>query len=96
MNRLPLLISYKLPRVGKDFVIKAAIAGSPSRLRQFCREHEIDAVFSSVFETAIGTQAALKLAVELSQLPTGRRSRCSQSQSRQKKSSCLSCEEAWF
>ena len=48
------------------FVIKAAIAGSPSRLRQFCREHEIDAVFSSVFETAIGRQAALKLAVELS------------------------------
>jgi len=48
------------------FVIKPAIAGSPSRLRQFCREHEIDAVFSSVFETAIGRQAALKLAVELS------------------------------
>jgi len=30
-------------QVGEDFVIKAAIAGSPSR--QFCREHEIDAVF---------------------------------------------------
>ena len=48
------------------FVIKAAIAGSPSRLRQFCREHEIDAVFSSVFETTIGRTAALKLAGELS------------------------------
>jgi len=48
-------------------VIKAAIAGSPSRLRQFCREHEIDAVFSSVFETV---HKLLKLAVELSQLPT--------------------------
>ena len=48
------------------FVIKAAIAGSPSRLRQFCHQHEIDAVFSSVFETIIGRQAALKLAVELS------------------------------
>lgn len=48
------------------FVIKAAIAGSPSRLRQFCRQHEIDAVFSSVFETPIGRKAALKLAVELS------------------------------
>ena len=48
------------------FVIKAAIAGSPSRLRQFCREHEIDAVFSSVFETTIGRKAALKLAGELS------------------------------
>jgi o-succinylbenzoate synthase len=48
------------------FVIKVAIAGSPRRLRQFCREHEIDAVFSSVFETAIGRQAALQLAAELS------------------------------
>ncbi len=46
------------------FVIKPCIAGSPSRLRQFCREHEIDAVFSSVFETAIGRLAALKLAAE--------------------------------
>ena len=48
------------------FVIKPAIAGSPSRLRQFCREHEIDAVFSSIFETAIGQQVALKLAREFS------------------------------
>ncbi|MDZ8055982.1 MAG: o-succinylbenzoate synthase [Aulosira sp. ZfuVER01] len=49
------------------FVIKPGIAGSPSRLRQFCRQHNIDAVFSSVFETAIGRQAALQLATELSQ-----------------------------
>ena len=48
------------------FVIKAAIAGSPKRLRQFCREHDIDAVFSSVFESAIARQAALQLAAELS------------------------------
>lgn len=48
------------------FVIKAAIAGSPKLLRQFCQQHQIDAVFSSVFETAIGRQAALKLAGELS------------------------------
>jgi O-succinylbenzoate synthase len=48
------------------FVIKAAIAGSPKRLRQFCQEHEIDVVFSSVFESAIARQAALQLAVELS------------------------------
>lgn len=48
------------------FVIKAAIAGSPQRLRQFCREHKIDTVFSSVFETTVGRQAALKLAAELS------------------------------
>ena len=50
---------------GGIFVIKAAIAGYPSRLRQFCREHDIDAVFSSVFETAIGRKAALNLACEL-------------------------------
>lgn len=48
------------------FVIKAAIAGSPKRLRQFCREHQIDVVFSSVFESAIARQAALQLAAELS------------------------------
>jgi O-succinylbenzoate synthase len=48
------------------FVIKVAIAGSPKRLRQLCQEHEIDMVFSSVFETAIAKQAALQLATELS------------------------------
>jgi o-succinylbenzoate synthase len=48
------------------FVIKPCIAGFPSRLRQFCQNYNIDAVFSSVFETAIGRQAALKLAAELS------------------------------
>lgn len=48
------------------FVIKAAIAGSPRRLREFCKQQEIDTVFSSVFETAIGRQAALTLASELS------------------------------
>ena len=48
------------------FVIKPSIAGSPKRLRQFCQAHKIDTVFSSVFETSVGRQAALKLAVELS------------------------------
>jgi O-succinylbenzoate synthase len=48
------------------FVIKAAIAGSPKRLRQFCQQHDIDAVFSSVFESAIARQSALQLAAELS------------------------------
>ncbi|MFN6517335.1 MAG: o-succinylbenzoate synthase [Nostoc sp. CreGUA01] len=48
------------------FVIKPGIIGSPSQLRKFCQQHEIDAVFSSVFETAIARQAALKLAAELS------------------------------
>lgn len=46
-------------------VIKPAIVGSPAKLRQFCQAHPIDAVFSSVFETAIGRQAGLLLAVEL-------------------------------
>ncbi|MBI4782318.1 MAG: o-succinylbenzoate synthase [Oscillatoriophycideae cyanobacterium NC_groundwater_1537_Pr4_S-0.65um_50_18] len=35
------------------FVIKAAIAGSPARLRQLCQTHPLDVVWSSVFETAI-------------------------------------------
>ncbi|NDJ16107.1 o-succinylbenzoate synthase [Myxacorys almedinensis A] len=48
------------------FVIKPAIAGSPARLRQFCQQHSIDAVFSSVFETAIAREAGLNLAAELS------------------------------
>ena len=48
------------------FVIKPAIAGSPKSLRQFCQTYQIDAVFSSVFETSIGRQAALNLASELS------------------------------
>lgn len=48
------------------FVIKPAIAGYPHKLRQFFKKHQIDAVFSSVFETAVGRQAALKLAIELS------------------------------
>ncbi|MBE9005074.1 o-succinylbenzoate synthase [Fortiea sp. LEGE XX443] len=50
----------------KIFVIKPGIVGSPLQLRQFCQQHEIDAVFSSVFETFIGRQAALNLTAELS------------------------------
>ncbi len=48
------------------FVIKPCIVGSPKRLRQFCQQHKIDAVFSSVFETEIGREAALNLATQLS------------------------------
>jgi O-succinylbenzoate synthase len=48
------------------FVVKIAIAGSPRQLRHFFQQHQIDAVFSSVFETSVGRQAALKLAMELS------------------------------
>jgi O-succinylbenzoate synthase len=48
------------------FVVKPAIAGSPKQLRQFCQQHPLDLVMSSVFETSVGKQAGLKLAVELS------------------------------
>jgi O-succinylbenzoate synthase len=48
------------------YIIKAAIAGSPRRLRDFCQQHEIDVVFSSVLESAIARQSALQLAAELS------------------------------
>jgi o-succinylbenzoate synthase len=51
------------------FVIKPAIAGSPSRLRRFCQSREIDIVFSTVFETEIGKRAALQLAAQLQTSP---------------------------
>lgn len=47
------------------FVIKPSIVGYPSLLRQFCQTYNIDAVFSSSFETEIGRNAALSLAAEL-------------------------------
>ena len=47
------------------FVVKSAIAGSPRKLRQFCHENPVRLVFSTVFETGIGRQAALNLAAEL-------------------------------
>ncbi|BAZ46218.1 mandelate racemase/muconate lactonizing protein [Chondrocystis sp. NIES-4102] len=47
------------------FVIKAAIMGFPSQLKEFCQSRELDCVFSSVFETNIGRNAVLKLAREL-------------------------------
>jgi O-succinylbenzoate synthase len=49
------------------FVVKPCIAGSVKSLRRFCQQHEVDLVFSSVFESKIGRQAALRLATELSQ-----------------------------
>jgi O-succinylbenzoate synthase len=48
------------------FVIKPAIVGSPTQLRQFCQTHPIDAVFSTAFETLIGRRSGLQLAAELS------------------------------
>jgi O-succinylbenzoate synthase len=47
------------------FVIKPCIVGSPFRLREFCQQNQLDVVFSSVFETNIGRQAALNLATEV-------------------------------
>lgn len=46
------------------YVIKPAIAGFPSRLRQFWVQSAIAAVFSSALETAVGRRAALQLATE--------------------------------
>lgn len=49
------------------FVVKPAIAGAPSQLRKFCQSHNLDLVFSSVFETAIGRDASLQLAQDVSE-----------------------------
>lgn len=37
-------------------VVKAAIAGSPQRLRRFCQNPDVDVVWSSVFETVVAQQ----------------------------------------
>lgn len=63
---LPQLQEFYLQGWQGIYVIKAAIMGFPSRLRQFCQNNTIDAVFSSVFETKIGRKAVLSLAAELS------------------------------
>ncbi|MEC4807132.1 MAG: o-succinylbenzoate synthase [Jaaginema sp. PMC 1079.18] len=47
------------------FIVKIAIAGFPQRLRQFCQNHSLNLVFSSVFETEIARNAAFHLAAEL-------------------------------
>ncbi|NEO87629.1 MAG: o-succinylbenzoate synthase [Spirulina sp. SIO3F2] len=47
------------------YVLKPAIAGFPDRLIEFCQQHPIDLVCSSVFETAIGRQGALRVAQQL-------------------------------
>jgi hypothetical protein len=43
-------------------VIKAAIAGYPQNLASFLAGKQIDAVFSSAFETEVGRKTALALA----------------------------------
>lgn len=50
-------------------VVKAAIVGSPRKLRQLCQQYRPDVVFSSVFETSIGRASALALAAELQTQP---------------------------
>jgi o-succinylbenzoate synthase len=50
---------------GGVYVIKAAIMGFPTRLRQFCQNHALDVVFSSVLETEVGREAVLKLIRQL-------------------------------
>ncbi|MGB3300438.1 MAG: o-succinylbenzoate synthase [Phormidesmis sp.] len=50
------------------YVIKAAIFGAPSQLKQFCIDCPIDVVISSVFETDIGRQALIDLTLELATL----------------------------
>ena len=52
------------------FIVKPAIAGSPSQLKQFYQTHALDVVFSSVFETAIGRDAVLTLAAETASSPS--------------------------
>ncbi len=47
------------------FVIKAAIAGFPSRLKELCNTLDLDVVFSTVFETEVGRSALLHLASEI-------------------------------
>ena len=49
------------------WVVKPAIAGWPDRLRHFWRRHSPPIIFSSVFETPIGRQAALALALDYAQ-----------------------------
>lgn len=46
-------------------VIKPAIAGFPSQVRQFCQQHALDVVVSSALETVVGQQAGLALATDI-------------------------------
>jgi O-succinylbenzoate synthase len=48
------------------YVIKPSLAGSPSRLLQLLEGYEVEAVFSSALETAVGARAALLFAARAS------------------------------
>lgn len=61
---------HQLQRVSQQgwqgvFVIKVSIMGFPSRLIKYCQQYSLDVVFSSVFETEVGSDAVLKLAQQL-------------------------------
>ncbi|MCG9891542.1 MAG: o-succinylbenzoate synthase [Thermosynechococcaceae cyanobacterium MS004] len=47
-------------------VVKPAIAGYPQALRDFLQNHAVNVAFSSVFETEVGRNAAIKLAQDCS------------------------------
>jgi o-succinylbenzoate synthase len=47
------------------YVIKPGIAGFPWRLAEFISQHQLDVVFSSVMETSVGRDAAVRLAAGL-------------------------------
>jgi o-succinylbenzoate synthase len=47
------------------YVIKPGIAGFPWRLAEFITEHQLDVVLSSVLETEVGRDGALRLAAGL-------------------------------
>lgn len=47
------------------FMIKGAIAGDPVTLVQYCKRHQLQVVFSSVFETGLARQAVFSMAQAL-------------------------------
>jgi o-succinylbenzoate synthase len=59
---LPQLTHYHEQGWEGVMVVKPAIAGYPQDLKIFLQNHAVDAVFSSVFETEVGRNAALKVA----------------------------------
>lgn len=47
------------------YVIKAAIMGFSTKLKQFCQSKDLDIVLSSVFETEVGREAVINLTQQL-------------------------------
>jgi o-succinylbenzoate synthase len=59
---LPQLTQYHERGWQGVMVVKPVIVGYPQDLKAFLKSHSVDTVFSSVFETEVGCNAALKLA----------------------------------